>query len=406
MKILILTADSNGAYPVPASRDGAISLLVEHLLDENNKKLLCDMEVVSFYDGNAFLLASKYTNIKFHWIKVPIYIKLLDKLLFNIVRILNRGAKCISFKSLFSLIYYIWKVRKIVNTTNANKIILENNLLLTYAIKNTKYKGEWYYHLHNIPRLKVYDKQVINKTTKFLCVSKYVAQQICSDKSVLKNIPIEKTEVFYNCVDTDLFSPIDKTNDKIKLFKAQYSINPKDIILLFVGRMTNEKGADILIRILNKLPSCYKALIVGSYHYNINIKNKFQNELKNLARQSSNRVIFTGYIPHTELPYIYNLADISVLLSLWDEPAGLTNIESMACGTVIATTNSGGIKEYVGDYLIFERDNYLIDETANFIKEIIYKNALRQKLQNYCIKHARDFFSKDYYLEKLISILR
>lgn len=38
MKVLILTADSNGGYPVPAVKGGAVSTLIEHLAAGNNEK--------------------------------------------------------------------------------------------------------------------------------------------------------------------------------------------------------------------------------------------------------------------------------------------------------------------------------------------------------------------------------
>lgn len=84
MKILILTADSNGGYPVPASKGGAVSTLIEHLVDGNNKKQLCRLQVVSLFDEKAFSMSQKYNNISFIWVKVPLIYKLLDKCTFNL----------------------------------------------------------------------------------------------------------------------------------------------------------------------------------------------------------------------------------------------------------------------------------------------------------------------------------
>ena len=58
MKVGIFIADSNGCYPVPASRGGAISGLVENLIKENNKKQRMDMEIVSYYDKRASILGT------------------------------------------------------------------------------------------------------------------------------------------------------------------------------------------------------------------------------------------------------------------------------------------------------------------------------------------------------------
>ena len=53
MKVFILVADSNGSYPIPAVRGGAVSTLVEHFVRDNNKRQLIELTVVSFYDSNA-----------------------------------------------------------------------------------------------------------------------------------------------------------------------------------------------------------------------------------------------------------------------------------------------------------------------------------------------------------------
>ena len=60
----------------------------------------------------------------------------------------------------------------------------------------------------------------------------------------------------------------------------------------------------------------------------------------------------------------YNLADVAVLPSMWDEPAGLTNIEAMACGIPMITTDAGGIPEYAVGETLFHRDGELVSEIS------------------------------------------
>ena len=69
MKIAIFIADSNGGYPVPAVKGGAVSTLVEHLVEKNNERQLAEMTVVSYYDKEAVEKAKKYPNIIFKWIR-------------------------------------------------------------------------------------------------------------------------------------------------------------------------------------------------------------------------------------------------------------------------------------------------------------------------------------------------
>lgn len=154
MKVLILTADSNGGYPVPAVKGGAVSTLIEHLAAGNNEKLLCDMEILSLYDLKAEKKADKqYPNVKFTWVKVPGVLKLLDKCVFNFIRVAKKNEKAISFRSPFSLLYYIHRAKRIVNKTYADKIMPENNIPLVRVMRESKFPGQWYYHLHNVPRI-------------------------------------------------------------------------------------------------------------------------------------------------------------------------------------------------------------------------------------------------------------
>lgn len=54
MNIAIFIADSNGAFPVPAVKGGAVATLVEHLVKEGNKDNDNKLTIFSYYDKNAF----------------------------------------------------------------------------------------------------------------------------------------------------------------------------------------------------------------------------------------------------------------------------------------------------------------------------------------------------------------
>ena len=69
MKIGILTADSNGCFPVPASKGGAVSTLIESLIRENSEKGLAELTIFSYYDEKAYKKSRKYSNVNFIWVK-------------------------------------------------------------------------------------------------------------------------------------------------------------------------------------------------------------------------------------------------------------------------------------------------------------------------------------------------
>ena len=103
LNIGIITADSNGAYPVPAVNGGAVSTLIETLIRDNSEKGIVNFTIFSFYTIEAYKASKKYKNVKFVWVKVPKIYKIMDKFFFYLIKKIKK-VKAISYKSIFSLI--------------------------------------------------------------------------------------------------------------------------------------------------------------------------------------------------------------------------------------------------------------------------------------------------------------
>lgn len=392
MKIAIMQADSNGGYPIPASKGGAVSTLVEHLIEDNSCSKCADLTIVSYYDEEAERISEKYNNVKFVWVKIPKIIKLLDQICFETFRICFKKKKLVSYKSLFSLLWYIRFGTKFLKKNLFDKLILENNIPLAIMIKKSNYKGEFYYHFHNVPRVHMGCRDVFNKCSGFLCVSNYVANQIKSEDSAIGKIAEEKIHVLYNCIDTNKFRA--KFEEHV-VIRNKYGLKNDDKVIVFVGRLSEEKGIDRIIEALKLIEdTSIKLLIVGSYMYNSNTKDPYSLYLHKIAKSLEDRIVFTGYIQQEELAEIYSASDIAVLPSMWDEPAGLTMIEALACEIPVITTESGGIPEYVnGNAIVLKRDANLVDEIKNSILNTLEKNI---DVQNGRKKIEKEFSVKGY----------
>ena len=334
-KIVIFVADSNGCYPVPASKGGAVSTLVELLVEGNNKKQLVDMTLVSYFDNKAFELSKKYPNIHFVWIKVPWIVKLIDKILFSMVSKFT-NLKATSFKSLVSLLYYTFKSSRIIKKLNFDAVVLEHNIPQVWMIKWSGYNGKYFHHLHNLPRTNAKCMDALNKCTKFLCISQYMVNDIMSEDSPIGPVSLVRTKILFNCIDTSLFRPIEREN--LKVNKADYGIDVDSRVLLFAGRITWEKGIDKVLEAFDYIKHNHvELLVVGDMAMALLEKSPYADKLIKLGEKYQGRIHFTGYVEHDKLPELYNLADISVLPSMWEEPAGLTMVEAMACGTPVVT---------------------------------------------------------------------
>ena len=307
MKIAIFIADSNGGYPVPAVKGGAVSTLVEHLVEKNNERQLAEMTVVSYYDKEAVEKAKKYPNIIFKWIKPPKIIKKMDDFSFFILKTFFKHQKALSFKNLWSLIYYIFKSASFLKSKEYDNVVLENNIPMAWIIKMAKYEGKYFYHFHNVPRINAKVKSVFEKCTGYLCVSDYVAKQIESEDNPIGPIPKSKIKVLYNAVDMEQF----EANCKNRLqIRRKFSIKEKDKVVLFVGRLSEEKGIDKLFKAVKLLNNNVKILVVGSYLHGSKEKDKYVEYIKKLANELENKVIFTGFISQKEVNSIYNAADV------------------------------------------------------------------------------------------------
>ena len=404
MKVLILTADSNGGYPVPAVKGGAVSTLIEHLVKGNNENQLCDMEILSLYDKDAEKKAiEEYPNVKFSWIKVPGIVKIIDNCAFSFIRKVKKNEKAISFRSPFTLLYYIHEARKIIKGTDADKIVIENNVPLARVMKGSKFKGDWYYHFHNVPRIDAGCREEFQQVKKFLCVSQFVADQITGDNSAIGRIEPKKTAVLYNCVDTGLFRPISRENPEVQHVREKYNIRENDLLIVFTGRLSEEKGPDKILEAMNELPNTVRCLIAGSLMSNFDAHTPYHDKLISLSSGLEDRVIFTGYIQQKDLPLIYNIADVAVLPSMWDEPAGLTNLEAIACGLTVITTRAGGIPEYVGENgIILERDPQLVQNIRTHIMFILSNKSTKTE----DIREFTDKFGITRYFENFIALLK
>lgn len=404
MSVCICTADSNGGYPVPAVRGGAVSTLIEHLVAENNSKQLLDMTIVSLYDKNAETRSKEYPNVHFVWIHVPAIIRFFDKILFFIVLHFFKKRKAISYRTIFSLFFYIVKSAIHLRNTQYDKVILENNIPLAWIVRLSRYKGTVWYHLHNIPRTAAKCKSVFEKCN-YLCVSDFVVKSISEKTNAIGPIPKEKCRILYNCVDSKLFN---RDMSKATEIRLKYGIKDTERILLFVGRLSEEKGVDKLLGAINKLyRSDVKVLIVGSLIYGIDIEDSYQLKIKEMAEKLGNQVVFTGYIHQSELPMYYNVADITVLPSLWEEPAGLTMIESMSCGTPVITTSQGGIPEYVKDgALIVQVDDDIEENIAKRIEFLLSEESDYENKCNRSMAIVQENFSPEKYLENFYAIIK
>ena len=146
----------------------------------------------------------------------------------------------------------------------------------------------------------------------------------------------DKTQVIPQKVDTHIFRSI-----RIRGKYEQYKIDESDFILLFVGRITREKGAKLLIesfpKIMSKVPNS-KLLMVGRG----NLEGYVRRFIK--IHGLNGKIQLLGEKNRDELNELYNIADATILLSMIEGTASPNVIlESLACNTPVITTKVGKV---------------------------------------------------------------
>ena len=176
------------------------------------------------------------------------------------------------------------------------------------------------------------------------------------------------------------------------------NINKKDFVILFVGRLAEEKNVEFLINSQKELIKKYKnikLIIVGDGPD----KEKYEQLSESLGLEG--HIIFTGKAAWDDMPYYYHVADVFATASK-TETQGLTIIEAMASNVVPVC-----MKDEAFQSMVTEDLNGLFFETEEeYQKQIIFLYENRNELQK-IDKQARiqaEHYSSKNYADRVIEV--
>lgn len=404
MKVLII---GSSKLPIPAVKGGAVPNLIEELIQKNESEKKLELYCCSLWEKDAEKEAIKYKNTKFIWAKIPMVIKKMDVFLYYILKNIFHKERLLSLGFLFQVIWYTFYIAKIIHINNFDKIVFENSVPTLFALKiyknKDKYKDKYYIHMHSVPRKYYGNMKEFRECKKLICVSKFVANRILKDKKL--SFLEGKIELMYNCIDTQVIKPLNL--EEKSFLEKKYNIPQNKKIILFVGRLCKEKGIEEVIKAISLLKrEDTILLIVGANFYSSGIVSPYEEKLKELSKKIQKKVYFTGYIDYKEIVFLYNLADIVVLPSMWEEPAGMTIIEAMACKKPVITTYSGGIPEYVGEgnCILLRRDEKISENISQYINKLLKDLKFSVYLSEKAYLRASKY-NKDFYYQQFLELL-
>ena len=403
-----ITLIMGSVFPVPAVKGGAVENLIENIAKAHEKEKKVNLNIICAYDFNAEKIAKeKFKNTNFNYIKVGKINKFIDQCISFVATKIFHKKNVMAYSYIFQRLGYYRKTSNLLHKKDFGKIILENSTGLYLALKwkknYLKYAGRYYYHCHNKVNMDFGCIDIIEKTNKFISVSDYMGKDLQNFSDRIKN---KKFLTLKNIIDYEKFEK-NITETEKNILKKKYHIDSNEKVIIFVGRLTEEKGIKQLLMAINDVTyKNFKLLIVGSYFFNTKVKSDFEKELDELVNKNKERIIFTGYINYNQIYQLYKISDFAVLPSMWDEPAGLTIQEAEACGLPAITTNSGGIPEYVinGSSIIIKKDENIVENLKIEIENLLNDEKKLKEMSNKSLEIIDDLDICKYY-NNLIKIV-
>jgi starch synthase len=165
-------------------------------------------------------------------------------------------------------------------------------------------------------------------------------------RDILRSYPsldADKVRVIYNGIDVEGWHPVEDPE-----LLEELGIDASKPSIVFVGRITRQKGLPYLLRAAELLPPDVQLVLCAGAPDTPQILAEVEGLVKGLQKTREGVVWIDRLLPRHELCTILSAATTFVCPSVY-EPLGIVNLEAMACGAAVVGTATGGIPEVVVD---------------------------------------------------------
>jgi len=154
-------------------------------------------------------------------------------------------------------------------------------------------------------------------------------------------VPGERVRVIHNGIDTAEYSP-DPATDVLE----HYGVDPDAPTVVFVGRVTRQKGLPVLLRAAADIDPAAQLVICAGQADTPEIESEVGDLALRLRASRAGVIWLSGMLARREVIQLLTHATVFACPSLY-EPLGIVNLEAMACGTAVVGSRVGGIPEVV-----------------------------------------------------------
>ncbi len=168
-----------------------------------------------------------------------------------------------------------------------------------------------------------------------------VSEETKRDVNKLFHVAPEKMHVIYNGIDLDEYRPVTSKNAL-----KRFGINPVEPYILFVGRITRQKGIIHLVNAIRHMNPGFQVVLCAGAPDTAEIAAEMKSAVSAAQRARPGVIWIEEMVDTKSKVELYSNAAAFVCPSIY-EPFGIINLEAMACGTPVVASNVGGIKEVV-----------------------------------------------------------
>jgi starch synthase len=152
-----------------------------------------------------------------------------------------------------------------------------------------------------------------------------------------------RVHVIHNGIDISTWQPREDNS-----VLSRFNINPDARSVVFVGRITRQKGLPYLLEAVADLPDDVQIILCAGAADTPEILAEVTHKVEQLQAHRSGVIWISEHLSPTDLSVILSHATTFVCPSIY-EPLGIVNLEAMACGIPVVGTATGGIPEVIDD---------------------------------------------------------
>ncbi len=177
-----------------------------------------------------------------------------------------------------------------------------------------------------------------------------VSEGTRNDIFKLFNVDPSKVHIIYNGIDPQEYQKVDATPAL-----ERYGIDPKKPYVLFVGRITRQKGIIYLVNAIRHMDPDYQVVLCAGAPDTDRIAAEMKLAVEEASRDRDGIFWIDEMVDKKTVIQLYSGADVFCCPSIY-EPFGIINLEAMACETPVVGASVGGIPEVV----VHDETGYLV----------------------------------------------